>query len=132
LNEAQTRVPFIVANLPIEVPEPFVQSELRPALLAAMSEPDAARPPRSRPRGDAPIFQYLGDPSRPRQLAFLRAGGRFIYDFRSRRARAPSGDWLSPDQLPKREREEFLELVRFWERVQLARREAWQRANEDG
>ena len=43
LNEAQTRVPLVVANLPMVVPEPFVQSELRPALLAAMREPDGAK-----------------------------------------------------------------------------------------
>jgi glucan phosphoethanolaminetransferase (alkaline phosphatase superfamily) len=132
LNEAQTRVPFVVANLPIEIPEPFGQSELRPALLAALSEPDQARLPRARPRGDAPVFQYLGDLARPRQLAFLGPRGRFIYDFRSRRAKAPAGDWLPPDQLPKGERESFLALVRFWERVQLARYDVWQRANGEG
>jgi hypothetical protein len=132
LNEAQTRVPFLVANLPIDLPEPLAQSELRPALVAAMAEADGARAPRSHPRGAAPIFQYLGDPSRPRQLAFLGPDGRFLYDFRSRRAKAPAGDWLPPDQLPKREREEFLALVRFWERVQLARHDAWQKADGDG
>jgi arylsulfatase A-like enzyme len=132
LNEAQTRVPFVVANLPMDIAEPFAQSEFRPALLSALSEPDQTRAPRARPRGETPVFQYLGDLSRPRQLAFLDRGGRFIYDFRSRRARAPAGDWLPPDQLPKGEREVFLELVRFWERVQLARRDAWRGPRSDG
>jgi arylsulfatase A-like enzyme len=132
LNEAQTRVPLVVANLPIALPEPFAQSDLRPALLAALGEPDQARRPSARPRGDAPVFQYLGDLSRPSQLAFLGPHGRFVYDFRSRRAKAPSGDWLPPDQLPKGERDAFLELIRLWERMQLVRHDAWQRANGDG
>ena len=132
LNEAQTRVPLVVANLPMVVPEPFVQSELRPALLAAMREPDGARAPRARPRGESRAFQYPGDLGRPRQLAFLGPGGRFIYDFRSGRAKAPSGDWLPPEKLPKPEREQFLDLIRFWERIHLTRHSAWRRTDGDG
>ena len=132
LNEAQTRVPFVVANLPMLVPEPFMQSDLRPALLAAMRETDGTRTPAARPRGNAPAFQYLGDLARPRQLAFLGPRGRFIYDLRSGRAKASPGDWLQPADLPKAEREEFLDLVRFWERIHLARHSAWRRTDGDG
>jgi len=132
LNDTQTRVPFVVANLPLVVPEPFMQSELRPALLAAMREADGSRTPHARPRGEAPAFQYLGDLGRPRQLSFLGAQGRFFYDFRSGRAKPPSGDWLQPAQLPKPEQGEFLDLVRFWERIQLARHSAWRRTDGDG
>jgi hypothetical protein len=132
LNDTQTRVPLIVANLPVVLPSPMGQSELRPALLAAMSDPDGTRKPGTAPRGEAPIFQYLGDLARPKQVAFLGPNGRFIYDFRSGRARAAHGDWLPPTELPKAEREEFLSLVRFWERIQLARKPAWQRTDEDG
>jgi arylsulfatase A-like enzyme len=131
LNESQTRVPFVVANLPMQMTEPFAQSELRPTLLAALEAPEGPARPALHPRGDAPIFQYLGDLSRPRQVAFLRPDGRFVYDFRSGRVKAGAADWLRPGDLPKAEHEEFLELVRFWERIQLTRRSAWRR-NADG
>jgi hypothetical protein len=130
LNEAQTRVPFVVANLPMQVPEPFAQSELRPALLAALEAPDGAARPTTRPRRGPPIFQYLGDLARPRQLAFLLPDGRFIYDFRSGRVKAGAADWLRPDELPKAGQEKFLELVRFWERIQLTRRPVWRRTSD--
>jgi arylsulfatase A-like enzyme len=125
LNEAQTRVPLVVANLPLQVQEPFAQSELRPALLAALEAPDGAARPAAAAGGAPPVFQYLGDLSRPRQVAFLRAEGRFIYDFRSGRAKDGAGDWLRPAELPKAAQEEFLELIRFWERIQLTRHPAW-------
>ena len=131
LNEAQTRVPFVVANLPMQMSAPFAQSELRPALLAALEAPAGDTRPSLRPRGDAPIFQYLGDLARPRQLAFLRPAGRFVYDFRSGRVKAGAADWLRPGDLPKAEHEEFLDLVHFWERIQLTRRAVWRR-NADG
>jgi hypothetical protein len=132
LNETQTRVPLIVANLPVVVPDPFVQSELRPVVLAAMSAPDGLQPPRRTARGETPIFQYLGDLARPKQVAFLGSRGRFIYDFRSGRVRSGQGDWLPAAQLPKAEREAFLSLVHFWERIQMARKAAWRRTDGDG
>ena len=128
LNDAQTRVPFVVANLPMVVPEPLVQSEIRPALLAAMQEPDATKGPGSRPRGQAPLFQYLGDLARPRQVSFSGPHGRFIYDFRSDEAQEPGAGWLRPANLPKAAKEEFVELVQFWERIQLARYQPWRKA----
>jgi len=133
INEIQTRVPFIVANLPLLVPDPLGQSDVRPALLAAMSA-EAPRAPGAAARGHAPLFQYLGDLARPKQVAFLAPGGRgrFVYDFRSGRVKAYQADWLPPAQLPKADHDEFLALIRFWERIQLARKPAWQKTGEDG
>jgi arylsulfatase A-like enzyme len=128
LNEAQTRVPFVVVNLPMVVPEPLVQSDIRPALLAAMQEPDESKAPRSQPRGPAPLFQYLGDLGKPREVAFLGPHGRFLYDFRSDEAQKPGAGWLRPANLPKAAREEFVELVQFWERIQLTRYQPWRKA----
>lgn len=128
LNAAQTRVPFVVANLPMVVPEPLAQSEIRPALLAAMQAPDGTRAPASRPRGHAPLFQYLGDLARPRQVSFLGPHGRFIYDFRSDEAQKPGAGWVRPANLPKAVEEEFVDLVQFWERIQLARYQPWRKA----
>ena len=47
------------------------------------------------------------------------------------RVKAGAGDWLRPADLPKADQEQFLELVNFWERIQLARQPAWRR-NTDG
>jgi arylsulfatase A-like enzyme len=128
LNEAQTRVPFVVVNLPMVVPEPLVQSEIRPALLAAMQEPDGNKAPGSRPRGSAPLFQYLGDLGKPREVGFVGHHGRLLYDFRSDETQKPGAGWLRPANLPKAAREEFVELVQFWERIQLARYQPWRKA----
>lgn len=127
LNEAQTRVPFVAANLPVALPEPFVQSDLRGVLLEAMTRP-ADESPRVQPRAASRrVFQYLGDLGRPRQVAFLRDGRRFIYDFRSDRVSAAGKPWVRPDELPNSDHEEFLALIHFWERIQLTRRPVWRR-----
>lgn len=125
LNDVQTRVPLVVANLPMALPDPFAQADLRGALLAAMTSEPGSDAPFSVPRLEgAPIFQYLGTLTRPSQVAFLESGGRFIYDFRSKRVQA-GGEWLRPDELPKSEHDRFLELIRYWERIQLVRARSW-------
>jgi arylsulfatase A-like enzyme len=125
LNDVQTRVPLVVANLPMALPDPFAQADLRGALLAAMtSEPGSDAPSSVARAGGAPIFQYLGTLTRPSQVAFLESGGRFIYDFRSGRVQA-GGGWLRPDELPKSEHDRFVELIRYWERIQLVRARSW-------
>ena len=121
LNEAQTRVPLVVANMPMTLPEPFVQADLRSALLAAMSAPAEGGRPGTRPREPGlRAFQYLGDLARPKQIAFIARGGRLIYDFRSDRVQMSPGPWVRPDELPTSDHEEFLALIRYWERIQLA------------
>lgn len=126
LNDVQTRVPFVVANLPMALPDPFVQADLRGALLAAMtSEPGGADAPSTVPRAAGlPVFQYLGTLTRPSQVAFLESGGRFIYDFRSGRVQTRD-KWFPPDELPKSEHDRFLDLIRYWERIQLVRAHSW-------
>jgi hypothetical protein len=67
------------------------------------------------------VFQYLGTIDRPRQIALLGEHGRTIYDFRSGRVQLHTPDWRRPDRLTGTEREEFLRLVRQWERMMVAR-----------
>jgi hypothetical protein len=131
LNDAQTRVPFLVANLPLRLPDPMAQSELRPALLAALAAADrAGERPSVVPRGDAPVFQYLGNLSRPREIGFVRGARRVVFDFRNGRARIGTGAWAALTALPAGERAEVLDLIRYWERIQLARHQSWQRDDD--
>jgi hypothetical protein len=120
LNEVQTRIPLIAANLPLVIREPFGQRDLRDAIDEAMRMPASA--PRVEP-SDREVFQYLGTLDRPRQIAFLRMAGRTVYDFRSERVQVNGGSWVHPRNLTDAERPEFLRLIREWERMVLSRRD---------
>lgn len=123
LTDEQTRIPLIVVNLPMVVREPFGQVDLRDSLLTAMkTAPEVPGKPRLLPTEDRKVFQYLGTVSRPRQIAFLEAGGRIIYDFRNQRIQLRGRSWQNPAQLDGVGREQFLGLIHYWERMSLARR----------
>jgi glucan phosphoethanolaminetransferase (alkaline phosphatase superfamily) len=122
LNDVQTRIPLVVANLPMIVQEPFAQRDLREAIGAALRVPaDAPLLPQLRRASGRKVFQYLGNVNRPRQVAFLRDSHRIIYDFRSQRVQIPETAWRRPDDLAPAERAEFLRLIHEWERMNLAR-----------
>ena len=122
LNDVQTQVPFIVANLPMIVEEPFGHVSLRRAVGAALRTP-ATTPalPHLLQSDSSPVFQYLGTVNRPRQIAFRTRADMIIYDFRSRRFQARGRGWVPERELAGDERSKFLDLVRYWERMLLAR-----------
>ena len=123
LNDVQTRVPLVIANLPMHLEEPFGQADLRGALGAALQQPPGVSAvPTVRPVPGRAVFQYLGDLSRPRQIAFLQDKKRLVYDFRSRRVGRRDGGWSPPAGLPDAERNAFLTLVHLWEAMNLALR----------
>jgi glucan phosphoethanolaminetransferase (alkaline phosphatase superfamily) len=123
LNDVQTRIPLIVADLPIVIEEPFAQRDLRDAVGAALRvSADASLPPRLVRAENKGLFQYLGNLDRPRQIAFLGESGRTVYDFRSQRVQLQGGKWLPAPDLSGSDRTEFLALIHEWERVVLARR----------
>ena len=125
LNDMQTRIPLIVRGLPMEIAEPFGQTDLRDGIAAALSRAGAEH---SRPRIiDDPrktVFQYLGNIHRPRQIAFLSSSGRLVYDFRDRRVLLPAGRSLPPEGVSGADEVQFLGLIQFWERMMLARSNA--------
>src|SRR5688572_6949029 len=124
LNDVQTRVPLVVANLPMDLQQPFGQAELRAALGSALQKgPEVSSMPTVSPAANRVVFQYLGDLSRPRQIAFLQNGERTVYDFRSRRLRVANGPWSTADDLTGSHREIFHRLVHWWEAIGLARRD---------
>ena len=130
LNDAQTRVPMIIADLPARLPEPMAQSDLRGVLLDALGSVAPQERPVRVARGEASLFQYLGNLSRPREIAFVRSNGRILYDFRTGRGRVGSGAWTSLPAMAERDHEQVMELIRYWERIQLTRRHAWQRGDD--
>jgi arylsulfatase A-like enzyme len=114
LNDVQTRIPFIVVNLPMRIADPFSQIDLRSALCDALAATTDADEPRLHVT-DRPVFQYLGDLRRPRQVAYWKDGKRFIYDFRTRRAQRWDGEWEGPDTLAGPDRKTFEDLIHQWE-----------------
>ena len=122
LNDAQTRIPLVVRGLPLEIVEPFGQSDLRGAIGDALSR-DAIEGMKPRVSSDPgkTVFQYLGTIQRPRQLGFASARGRLVYDFRDRRVLYEDGTSRHPDDLSPEAAAPWLRLVHFWERMMLAR-----------
>ena len=123
LNEAQTRIPFIVANLPVDVREPFGQAELRDMLWRALTKGGDDTQPTLVSDPSRAVFQYLGNIPRPAEVAFTSQGHQVLYDFRERRARIDRGSGASPDVLPTAQRRAWLDLVTTWERMILSRQQ---------
>ena len=121
INDVQSRVPLVAAGLPLRLIEPVGQVDLRGAIGTALREPPSESSPTVTSNADRTLFQYLGELSRPRAIASMRAGRRFIYDFRGGRARLAEGSWVRPSELPPAGQEEFLRLIRQWERLNLER-----------
>ena len=122
LNDAQTRVPFVVVGLPVVVAEPLGQADLRDMLRSALGEPGHESAPRT-VRSAKPVFQYLGALERPAQIAFTAADSQIAYDFRAQRVRLDRGQWVVPSSLRPTDAARWLELVNAWERMMIARAE---------
>jgi glucan phosphoethanolaminetransferase (alkaline phosphatase superfamily) len=122
LNDAQTRIPVVASGLPLRLTEPFGQVDLRDAVREAL----AAWTPESRPARlrdeHKKVFQYLGTVDRPAQIALTGLGAQVAYDFRSRRALVADGTWRHLADLDPEDANRVVDLVRYWERIRLARR----------
>jgi hypothetical protein len=121
LNDAQTRVPFIVSGLPLTITTPFGQSDLRRLMNAAMSErAHVGERPAVRHSREARVFQYLGTLDTPAQIGWMTASGPVTYDFRSERVSIWDGV-LRPRDLTGEPKRMFQELVYTFESILLAR-----------
>ncbi len=80
LDDAQTRVPFVVAGLGGLWPEPLGVADVRGLLLRNLHAPG---PPRLEREPGRSVFQYLSRIDVPRQIALRRADTLARYDFRS-------------------------------------------------
>jgi hypothetical protein len=122
LNDAQTRVPFIAVNLPMRVPDPVSQIDVRAALNDALRVPPELPATPVLQASARPVFQYLGDLRRPRQIAFLQDGRRVIYDFRTSRAQVAADEWQPISSLAGSDQELLIQLIHQWESMNLGRR----------
>ena len=103
------------------VTEPFGQVDLRDAVRDALAAwtPDA-RPDRLRdPR--TTVFQYLGTMDRPAQIAFTGLATQVAFDFRTGLAHTAGGSWRRVTDLGPQDTSAVVGLIRFWERMKLAR-----------
>lgn len=121
LNDAQTRIPLIVSALPLVIPVPFGQADLRTSINDALANASGDARPTLHHDPTRRVFQYLGNLERPRQIGFLTTAGRLLYDMRSRRASVRGGRWMREDDLQAGERAEILDLIHTWERMVIAR-----------
>jgi hypothetical protein len=121
LNDAQTRIPLVIANLDVTLTEPVGQSDLRDALREALVRSGGGTAPSIRRDPARHVFQYLGTIARPAEIAFTTLDGRFRYDFRDSRAQADMGNWVRPDSLGPSDANRWRELVTTWERMMIAR-----------
>jgi hypothetical protein len=103
-NDAQTRIPFIVHNLPARVPDPVGQLDVRLMMRQALSEDAAAGPVLAQDPART-IFQYIGDLATPKEIARVGLEGRRRYNLMSPSVQSHG---LGADDTA---------LVQFWERV---------------
>ena len=119
LNDVQTRIPLVVADLDLQIEEPFGQAGLRDVIREALVREDRAG---GRPRVGAAavgeVFQYLGVLERPKQIGFRTARTRIIYDFRSDRV-FDGSQWRDRHALDREAAGRSLRLIHFWESLLL-------------
>lgn len=127
LNDAQTRIPLVVANLPIVVEEPFGQSDLRDAIARAFAVAAPGAGPQLRQDASKSTFQYLGSIERPVQIALTSITGQVAHDFRTGRVQVDRAGWRRPEALEPDGFRRWRELVHQWERMVLAREQARRR-----
>ena len=120
LNEPQTRIPMIVAGLPMRINVPFGQASLRDAFNAALAGSVGldVRPTVDSTR-DVRVFQYLGPLETPGQIGWLTGEGQLTYDFRTNDV-AVWGSNVKPGALVGEPQRAFTDLVHTWESMQLA------------
>jgi len=105
LDETQTRVPLVLAGIGGDWPEPLGLSDVRGGVQRALVRPDAGARARFASESGRHVLQYMAVPEHPRLLCLRGFDTELRYDTTDP---APEG---SPD---------FVELVRWWEAVQLA------------
>jgi hypothetical protein len=124
LNDAQTRIPLVVANLPLTIVEPFGQADLRGAFHRALSAPGAGSSGPVLIRDEArTVFQYLGIIDRAGAIGLAGSGGRLVHDVRAGRTQVDGGPWLAEEELSASTRREVQDLIHAWERMVIARRQ---------
>ena len=119
LNDAQTRIPFIVRGLPVRVTMPFGQADLRKAVNESLAGRDINDRPLAVADRSSRVFQYLGRLESTPQIGWMTTDGSFTYDLRSDRVNVWDA-FMKPSLLAGEPRKVFMDLVHTWERLLLA------------
>ena len=120
LNDVQTRVPLVVAGLPLRLSEPFGQVELRDAVRDALVAEADAQPSKVQVEGKT-VFQYLGSAiARARAVGEVSPTGVVQLDFRTTRFSLGDRAGVPEADVPGAWRARALALVRQWEALVLA------------
>jgi hypothetical protein len=119
LNDVQTQVPLVVANLPAVLPSLAGHADVRWSLLAALTSGEPASVGRIERVPGRRVFQYLGVVERPMAIGFVMEAGRLGYDFRDGTI-DDDGASTAPGAAAEAVVARWRALVHFWERVVLA------------
>ncbi len=103
INDAQTRIPFIAWNLPMAIPDPVGQIDVRRLMREALTG-EATGPSVSTTPG-GPVFQYIGTLQSPKEIGHATREGRTRLTLMA--ARRPSEVTAEGQR----------RLLHFWERV---------------
>ncbi len=117
LSEAQTRIPFVTARLPMKITEPFGETDVRDLISDALSTDDGSTRPSLVPSPDARVFQYIGTVDHPREVGFRTLAGRVSYDFRTGAIQRSSVSGTGHGTLAD---DDVTRLLRFWEAIRVA------------
>jgi hypothetical protein len=117
LNAQQTRIPFILSDPGVALPEPIGLADMRAIVLRAAGADVAA------PRGEG-VFQYLGTLDRPGSIGIVRRGGERIEFnlFREAVWTSRSGRWTRYRDLEGTAKAEADALIDEWARQRWMRR----------
>ena len=78
LNDPQTRIPLVIAGLPVELPTPAMQADVRKAVTDSLVSPSTDQRPRIVPRAERAGVPIPGPLWRARQIAFRDADGLLV------------------------------------------------------
>ena len=121
LNDPQTRIPLLAADIALDIREPFGQSDLRGAIGEALATAAPQAMPSARVDNSKNVFQYLGVLDRPGQIGLIGAASRITYDFRSGRVCVDDQPCAPAAHVGEPQQSRYLELIRRWESMIVAR-----------
>jgi hypothetical protein len=118
LNRQQMRIPFIMSDAGVAIPDPIGLDDMRGLILRAAGAAAAPVP------DDQGVFQYLGDIDRPGMIGLVRRGGDWtLFDpFGESVWTSRSGRWTDYARLAGAEKAAADALINEWARQRWLRR----------
>ncbi len=120
LDDAQSRVPFIVSGIGGEWPEPIAPSDVRGLLRRYLFADRENGAPRAEfvARESRWIVQYTGELARPHLLGLRGVDGALVYEVRKDRLWVVGPDGIPVSAPDAAQSDEFRTLIWSWETIQ--------------